>query len=228
MGKDMKLPKTKKINRHVLAAKVWLAALVVFLLCLAGYHAQAQCYGDDCYFPQELTAPPEGEVSCALEVCNGTEYEWYCSEENQGYIAGCFTEEYDYWVRLTVPDGGHYILDLQSNYSIGIQMAVYSNDNCTFIMSLYNPEFGDNTSPCGTDPSEGNPNQQIDLWLEEGIYMIQIDGFGYSYGCGQLCVYHMGFLSGVRELVHTHEGLRIKSGKYLFNLQGKLVGVVEN
>ena len=56
----------------------------------------------------------------------------------------------------------------------------------------------------------------MDVYLEAGEYLLQIDGFGSSVGCGSLCVYNQGFLgTNVMEILDNRiKRTKLQTNKY--------------
>lgn len=196
--------------------------------------AFAQCPGDDCYNPIELTAPGLGETVCAVEVCTGataiapngdTFVEWVCGEENLGNT--CWSENVDYWIRLTVTETLPYVLTVEAqNTNIlhpdyaGVQMAMYDGCTCPVAWCWDQQDFDPVISHC----SDVSQTQMFDLILEPGDYLIQIDGYGTSFGCSEFCVWSPGFLGlGVPELVNTPDGLQVDRDGVKYDLLGRRI-----
>ena len=178
MGKDMKLQKTKKINRHVLAAKVWLAALVVFLLCLAGYHAQAQCYefGSMGYVQICANQTPNFQVQ---DNCGTFQNYAQCIQFNVEAIPTHIIidgEQYYTFLPDNVVCTNFWITDLQGNFITG--------------------------TSCGDIECSEDYNLELDLPL--GSYILYISAVGIPViqpniqGCVDVTIL-AGFLSSVQE-----------------------------
>ena len=196
--------------------------LLVILSGVLTIYSHAQCLGDNCNNPQLLTAPSFNDVACAETVCNGDFPTYYCTIESQGEPDLCWSQEYDYFVLLEVIEPGYYYLYLTSNYVApptapdnivgGIQMAIYNNDVCAVWMSPLA------ITPCSSDPDGQQQNYILDVYLDSGSYIIQIDSFGGSYGCSLLCVYGEFFLDlFIREL----DIVRNQSNRSKWDLLGR-------
>ena len=196
--------------------------LLSILTFLATTCCYAQCLGDNCDNPQLLTAPSFDDVACAETVCNGNFPTYYCTIEGQGEPDLCWSQEYDYFVLLEVIEPGYYYLYLTSDYVApptapndvvgGIQMAIYTTAGCTPGMSPIA------ITPCVGDLNDQQQNYILDVYLDPGSYIIQIDGFGGSYGCSLLCVYGEFFLDlFIREL----DIVRNQSNRSKWDLLGR-------
>lgn len=173
--------------------------LVIILMSVASVCA-GQCPGDLCSDPMWLQCSADSTV-CEEPVCNGicqqwASGNWYCAftcgEEDAGNPVSCWSQEHDRYTALAIPATGLYQIDLVSNYvapqyeseSIigGIQMAIYPSSSCP-----------DEVDPVWMSPCSGGEFSQyqvinLQIYLTPGEYLTQIDGFGRSWGCAQLCV----------------------------------------
>lgn len=193
----MKEPKT--YTGAKIARTIWIVVAVMVLLLRCVYDCQAQCTGDNCNNPQILIAPNFDGIACAETVCNGEFPNYFCTIEGDGEPDLCWSQEYDYFVQLQVIEPATYYLYLTSDYTAppntpddiigGIQMAIYNNDVCAVWMSPIA------ITPCSSEPDGQQQEYILSVELEAGNYIIQIDGFGGSYGCSLLCVYGQFFLN---------------------------------
>jgi len=201
---------------------MWLL-FIFFYFYLVGL-CVAQC-PDICTEATELNlcnASP-GDVVCLPEMCNGNHItgniiNWYCDDENGGNPSGCSSStsvEHDFWVRLQVCQDWVYTIGFDSDYTnyqypelSGAQMWIY--DECGTLNMI-------ETALCDL---ETETNLLMDVYLEAGEYVVQVDGYGQSVGCGDFCVYMQGFLGlGVEELTkYNKQGQRIR-----FNVLGQRV-----
>lgn len=192
-----------------------------YLFLLIPFYTFAQCPGDNCNDPQILSAPATNEVVCAETVCNGDWPVWNCTDEQDGEPGLCWSQEYDYFIQLQVEQEGVYYFHLMSNYQApptappgidgGVQMAIYNNDVCAIWMSPIA------ITPCSGDPGSQSQEYFMDVYLEPDNYIIQIDGFGFSYGCSTLCVYGK-FFTDLGIPVHYYE---LKKSINEFDLIGR-------
>ena len=219
-----KLKEPKTYHGSTIACVILALASILFFVLAGVFKAQAQCLGDDCSDPQTLVAPSFDGVSCAETVCNGDFPNYSCTIESDGEPDTCWSQEYDYFVQIEVVTPGFYYFHLASDYVApptapvevigGIQMAIYNTASCTPGM---NPLY---ITTCAGEDGDQQQSYVFNLYLNAGTYIIQIDGFGGSYGCSLLCIYGQFFLNlGVEEF----DPIRNQMNRHGFDVLGRRV-----
>ena len=205
----------------------WIRIALLLGLLLIAALAFGQCgynginEGDTCDNPIIYT-PGECDNVESVTLCN-----YFCGQEEGGYTncfwcATCATQEKDFWLEITITQADWYILSWQTDYtwtgSTGTQMFFYNEGLTCEDFSSYN--LGNAwvyRGPCIPDETQ---DIMDNFWLDEGTYLIQIDGNGWSEGCGEFALCTTSVLRlGVEELKKVKNQL---TGQ-VFNILGQRV-----
>lgn len=202
--------------------------LIVFLLMVSG--AYAQCPNDVC------------DDAIAVEQQTPTDFCNYDCNEDYDLIGGnwiypqfpCSYMNYDMWFVIEVEVGGMIEFYVDSDYSIeavdegnfgpleGITLELYSG-SCGFLefVTGTNCYWMNDANVCcfgAYDPSR--QGWYFTVELVPGTYYVNIDGFGYSEGCGEwwwsepyfldLGVIERPVVGTIQEMLYNVLGQRIK------------------
>lgn len=205
--------------------------LIILFGLVLSLKSKGQCpLGDECgdnAVEVDTQGMDPGDVLCVpYPLCNGklinanlNLINWYCDDEDGGDPQGCSSStsvEHDFWVRIVIHESWVYTFRFDSNYAnnqypqlSGAQMWIY--DDCFWLTMLA-------SANCD---QELETDLFMDVYLDPGVYYLQIDGFGQSYGCGDLCVYRQGFL-GLSVDEHTKQISMRKNG-LRYNILGQRI-----
>ena len=170
-------------------------SLTISLILLASF-SYAQCPSDVCQDAIEVpNQTPEA-------FCN-----YDCEEDfNQPWdgwwhsLFPCQYYNYDQWYIIEVQVGGMIQFHIESDYNTieeigvdgeyeGVVMDIWEGDDCSSIEFLWGTQcYWMTDEVYYINPPEFNPSRQewnFTIDLDPGTYFINVDGFGYSVGCGE-------------------------------------------
>lgn len=205
--------------------------LILFLYSI-GAHINGQCPNDTCYdaIPVASQTP--------TDFCN-----YDCQEDYEligsSWVYGdhpCSYMNYDMWFVIEVEIGGMVEFYVGSDYVIpggapignsgpleGVTLEIYSGSNCYYLdfVTGTNCYWMVDVNTCCFGPYD--PTRQewyFTVELLPGTYYVNIDGFGYSVGCGEwwwsepyfleLGVSQLKRVQSINELMYNILGQRIK------------------
>mgnify|MGYP001093611482 CR=1 FL=1 len=168
--------------------------MVLMMTCFDGH---AQCPNDVCEDAIEVEQQTN-EAFCNYD-CN-EDFNQYWQPGWNNALFPCTYRNYDQWYLIEVQVGGMIQFHFESDYNTieeigqdgqyeGIDFDIWEGDNCNDISFLWGTGCHWQTgevyyiNPPEFDPSRREWNFTIDL--DAGFYYINIDGFGYSVGCGE-------------------------------------------
>jgi len=166
------------------------------LLLLLPFTAFTQCPSDICEDAFNVTEQTP-EAFCNYDCNEDFSQPWDGWNFSQ---FPCQYLNYDQWYTIEVTEGGMVQFHIESDYNTpeeigedgeyeGVVMDIWQGDDCDNIEFLWGTNcYWMTDEVYYINPSEYNPSRlewDFTIELEPGTYYINIDGFGYSVGCGE-------------------------------------------
>lgn len=181
--------------------------ITILLIMLSSMVAKAQCpEADQCSGAISIpSSTPTSfcNVNCSQDFYLNGNYQMPAMDNTVTTSVGtnfpCTIIHQDFWYQIEVTSGGPVCFQIDSNYQTdsliignhgpleGIEMSIYQGTTCAQAELLWGTQCYWMTTMGYTGTGDYDPTRQgwdLSVNLDPGSYFIQIDGWGWSTGCG--------------------------------------------
>lgn len=174
-------------------------ALCILAMVIQSVRAVGQqgCPNDVC--DDAISVPDQTWEAFCNDDCNedfdiAWDPDWWHPQFPCGYL------NYDQWFQIEVQTGGQILFHIESNYTHedstiignfgpleGVTMDIFSGDDCQNIEFIWGTACywqTDQEYCCFPEYDPTRQTWEFSLFMEPGTYFVNVDGFGYSVGCG--------------------------------------------
>lgn len=173
-------------------------SLLLLIAVLAADIALGQCENDLC--SGAIDVPNQTPESFCNYDCE-EDFDLMWSGEWNFSFGPCHYMNFDQWFSIEVEQGGEILFQIETDYTHidstvignhgpleGVVMDIYQGESCEDLEFIWGTAcywMMEQEFCCINDFDPTRQEWEFSLNLSPGIYYVNIDGFGYSVGCGE-------------------------------------------